>query len=84
MIPATPALPLIRRKEFVLQEWEGLLQDKVKDIKDGWKSILMLNYATLDKQTAWEYFAQEDDVPLDDGMTKTWALFYVASQRPEE
>ena len=80
MIPATPVLPLVRQKEFVRQEWESLLQHSVKDIKDGWKSILMTNYATLDKDTAWEYFAQEVDVPLDDGMTKTWALFYVASQ----
>jgi endo-1,3(4)-beta-glucanase len=83
MIPVTPALPLIRRKEFVLQEWEGLLQQRVKDIKDGWKSTLMLNYATLDKQSAWEYFAQEDDVPLDDGITRTWALFFVASSKNE-
>ncbi|GJJ73931.1 endo-1,3(4)-beta-glucanase [Entomortierella parvispora] len=83
MIPATPALPIIRRKEFVLQEWESLLQYKVKDIPDGWKSILMANYATLDKDTAWEYFTQEEDIPLDDGMSLTWALFYVASQNPK-
>ena len=81
MIPATPALPLIRRKEFVLQEWESLLQYRVNEIDDGWRSILMLNYGTLDKDAAWEYFTQEDEVPLDDGMSKTWALFYVASQK---
>ncbi|KAG0045532.1 hypothetical protein BGZ83_009263 [Gryganskiella cystojenkinii] len=81
MIPATPALPLVRRREFVLQEWESLLQDRVKEVVDGWKSVLMLNYGTLNKSAAWEYFTQEDSkVPLDDGMTRTWALFYVASQ----
>ncbi|KAG0364332.1 hypothetical protein BGZ54_007621 [Gamsiella multidivaricata] len=48
MIPATPALPLVRRREA--------------------------------GNGAWSYFAGEGPVPLDDGMTRTWALFYVASQ----
>ncbi|KAF9080877.1 hypothetical protein BGX23_001556, partial [Mortierella sp. AD031] len=83
MIPATPALPLIRRREFVKQEWEELLLSHVDEIKDGWRSILMMNYGTLDKAGAWEYFADTGrEVPLDDGMTLTWALFYVASLSP--
>ncbi|KAG0033899.1 hypothetical protein BGZ81_006920 [Podila clonocystis] len=82
MIPATPALPMVRRKVFVQQEWDGLLRTRVDQIEDGWRSILMMNYATLDKDAAWEYFAATRNVPLDDGMTKTWALFYVASQKP--
>lgn len=80
MIPATPALPLIRSEVFVRQEWEGILQARVDEIEDGWKSILMMNYGTLDKAGAWKYFAEsEQPVPLDDGMTLTWAMFYVAS-----
>ncbi|KAF9386807.1 hypothetical protein CPC16_007371 [Podila verticillata] len=82
MIPATPALPMIRRKEFVQQEWDDLLRARVDQIEDGWRSILMMNYATLDKDAAWQYFTSNKNVPLDDGMTKTWALFYVASQKP--
>ncbi|KAG0345916.1 hypothetical protein BG005_001042 [Podila minutissima] len=82
MIPATPALPMVRRKEFVQQEWDGLLRARVDQIEDGWRSILMMNYATVDKDAAWEYFTANWNVPLDDGMTKTWALFYVASQKP--
>ncbi|KAF9180970.1 hypothetical protein BGZ51_005778 [Haplosporangium sp. Z 767] len=83
MIPATPALPLIRRKEFIRQEWETLLKSRVGEINDGWRSILMMNYAALDKDEAWKYFLDESrgPIPLDDGMTKTWALFYVASQQ---
>lgn len=82
MIPATPALPMVRRKEFVQQEWDGLLRARVDQIEDGWRSILMMNYATVNKDAAWEYFTANWNVPLDDGMTKTWALFYVASQKP--
>ncbi|KAF9129371.1 hypothetical protein BGW39_004211 [Mortierella sp. 14UC] len=80
MIPATPALPMIRRKEFVKQEWERQLQARADEIDDGWKSILMMNYGTLDKAGAWKYFAESArPVQLDDGMTLTWAMFYVAS-----
>ncbi|ORZ07014.1 endo-1,3(4)-beta-glucanase [Lobosporangium transversale] len=81
MIPATPALPLVRRRKFVQEEWESLLKSRVGYIEDGWKSILMMNYATLDKEAAWQYFSVRDGgrIPLDDGLTLTWALFYVAS-----
>ncbi|KAI1316605.1 hypothetical protein EDD11_009730 [Mortierella claussenii] len=84
MIPATPALPLVRRRNFVQQEWNSLLRSRVAQINDGWRSILMMNYAMLDKDEAWRYFADDNGtpVPLDDGMTKTWAMFYVASQQP--
>ncbi|KAF9925983.1 hypothetical protein FBU30_004336 [Linnemannia zychae] len=83
MIPATPALPLIRRVEFVKQEWERLLKPYIDSIQDGWKSILMMNYGMLDKPGAWKYFAEaKEPIPLDDGMTLTWALFYVASLNP--
>jgi endo-1,3(4)-beta-glucanase len=80
MIPATPVLPMVRRKEFVKQEWEQQLQARVDEIDDGWKSILMMNYGTLDKAGAWKFFAESaQPVQLDDGMTLTWAMFYVAS-----
>ncbi|KAK5815981.1 endo-1,3-beta-glucanase Engl1 [Linnemannia elongata] len=83
MIPATPALPLIRSEKFVRQEWESVLRSRAEEIDDGWKSILMMNYATLDKAGAWKYFAEsEQPVQLDDGMTLTWAMFYVASLQP--
>ncbi|KAF9968498.1 hypothetical protein BGZ70_003352 [Mortierella alpina] len=81
MIPATPVLPLIRRTAFVRQEWDGLLQSIVGNITDGWKSVLMTNYGVLDTDAAWEYFAKGNATsrPLDDGLSRTWALFYVAS-----
>ncbi|KAF9351618.1 hypothetical protein BGX26_010421 [Mortierella sp. AD094] len=89
MIPATPALPKVRRHKFVKQEWDTLLRPRIDFVDDGWKSILMMNYATLNKDEAWKYFSSGDTskpVPLDDGMTLTWAMFYVASQQiePEE
>ncbi|KAK3828857.1 MAG: endo-1,3-beta-glucanase Engl1 [Benniella sp.] len=80
MIPATPALPMIRKREFVQQEWDSLLRTHVGEITDGWKSILMMNYGMLNKAEAWVYFSRP--VPLDDGMTRTWAMFYVASLQP--
>ncbi|KAF9431464.1 hypothetical protein BGZ76_000273 [Entomortierella beljakovae] len=83
MIPATPALSVLRRPKFVKEEWDTLLYNRIDQIDDGWKSILMTNYAAIDKGGAWKYFTSGDNikpVPLDDGMTLTWALFYVASQ----
>ncbi|KAF9571879.1 hypothetical protein EC968_010607 [Mortierella alpina] len=83
MIPATPVLPLIRRTTFVRQEWDVLLSPIVGNITDGWKSVLMTNYGVLDKDAAWDYFATGNTTsqPLDDGLSRTWALFYVASLR---
>ncbi|KAF9975688.1 hypothetical protein BGZ73_000591 [Actinomortierella ambigua] len=79
MIPATPALPMVRTKTFVTQEWNRQLAPVVGSIQDGWRSILMMNRGIIDKNDAWGYFAAPGNVPLDDGMTRTWALFYVAS-----
>lgn len=81
MIPATPVLPLIRRTTFVRQEWDDLLRPIVANITDGWKSVLMTNYGVLDKDAAWNFFATGNTTsqPLDDGLSRTWALFYVAS-----
>ncbi|KAG0262994.1 hypothetical protein DFQ27_001989, partial [Actinomortierella ambigua] len=60
MIPATPALPLIRTTKFVTEEWNKLLAPIVGSIKDGWRSILMMNRGIIDKNEAWEYFASPD------------------------
>ncbi|KAF9276664.1 hypothetical protein BGZ68_009865 [Mortierella alpina] len=81
MIPATPVLPLIRRTTFVRQEWDDLLRPIVGNITDGWKSVLMTNFGVLDKDAAWNFFATGNitSQPLDDGLSRTWALFYVAS-----
>ncbi|KAF9111296.1 hypothetical protein BGX27_005135 [Mortierella sp. AM989] len=82
MIPATPALPHIRRHKFVKEEWDTLLAPHIDQVNDGWKSILMMNYGMINKDEAWKYFADDTKiVPLDDGMTLTWALFYVASHQ---
>ncbi|KAF8961046.1 hypothetical protein BGZ46_001456 [Entomortierella lignicola] len=82
MIPATPALTKVRRYTFVKQEWETLLAPIIDSIDDGWKSILMMNYAMLNKDEAWKYFSGDaGSIPLDDGMTLTWAMFHVASQQ---
>ncbi|KAG0228259.1 hypothetical protein BGW42_002317 [Actinomortierella wolfii] len=70
---------IVRTKTFVQQEWNRHLAPVVDSIKDGWRSILMMNRGMINKGEAWQYFAGSGDVPLDDGMTRTWALFYVAS-----
>ncbi|CEM36392.1 unnamed protein product [Vitrella brassicaformis CCMP3155] len=82
MLPVTPALPLMRTREFVYHEWTDRLSD-LPILKAAewttWTSILMLNYATLNKADAYTVLRS---VPLDTGLSRSWALYWTASRPP--
>ncbi|CAG8471828.1 8510_t:CDS:10 [Ambispora gerdemannii] len=82
MIPTTPITPYTRRNKFVTEEWEEVLSSIVDNITDAWKSLLQMNYAQINSKSVYNYFLQHPDAPLDDGLTRTWALFWSASQKP--
>lgn len=84
MIPIIPCSPLIRTKKFVREEWDAYFADggaqPVRNINNGWKSILFQNLALIDPRASWNFFAQPSFAPgwLDDGASRTWSLAYAA------
>lgn len=71
MIPATPITEEVRLPKFVEEEWTTILSKIVGSAAGGWKSLLYTSYATINRGDA---FNQLLTVPLDDGLSRTWAL----------
>lgn len=80
MLPITPVSSYFRSSKFVKEEWDEKLGAIVDQIPDGWKGILMLNKALFDPKSAWDWFARKDWDPvlIDNGMSRTWSLAYIA------
>jgi hypothetical protein len=81
MIPLNPSSAYTRSKQFVQEEWDAYFSDgRVDKVQGGWKAILYANYALVNPQKAYEFFADpEFDTPLDGGASRTWYLAYTAS-----
>jgi endo-1,3(4)-beta-glucanase len=71
MLPSTPITEEVRLPKFVEEEWTTIVSKVVGNAAAGWKSILYTNYAIINRGEA---FNQLLTVPLDDGLTRTWAL----------
>jgi endo-1,3(4)-beta-glucanase len=71
MIPCTPITEEVRLPQYVEEEWTTILSKVVGNAVAGWKSILYMNYAIINRGDA---FNQLLSVPLDDGLSRTWAL----------
>lgn len=80
MLPITPISSYIRQEQFVREEWDQKLAKIIDRIPDGWKGILMLNLALFNPKKAWNWFARNDwdDRLIDNGMSRTWSLAYIA------
>lgn len=80
MLPITPISSYIRKPTFVREEWDQKLASIIDKIPDGWKGILMLNAALFDPKYAWKWFSRNDwdDRLIDNGMSRTWSLAYIA------
>lgn len=80
MLPVSPQTELVRTKAFVQQEWEQVLSREPivrnENIDNTWLSLLYLNYAQLDPNRAMEVLER---AAMDDGLTRTWALYMSAS-----
>ncbi|CAF0816447.1 unnamed protein product [Didymodactylos carnosus] len=77
MIPATPITEEVRLPKFVEEEWNQILSKVVGNAVEGWKSLLYMNYAIINRG---EGFAQLLKVPLDNGVSRTWALYWAATR----
>lgn len=80
MIPITPLSSYIRGSRYVKEEWDAKLGAIVDQIPDGWRGILKLNAGLFDPKYAWKWFSRQDwqDNLIDPGMTRSWALAYLA------
>lgn len=76
MLPTTPALVWVRGERFVREEWEDKCAAWVDRIDDGWRGILMLNYAAVDPVGVYRWFSQPGFPArwLDNGMSLSWSL----------
>eukprot|EP00479_Gromia_sphaerica_P007463 TRINITY_DN2490_c0_g2_i1.p1 TRINITY_DN2490_c0_g2~~TRINITY_DN2490_c0_g2_i1.p1 ORF type:complete len:89 (+),score=9.65 TRINITY_DN2490_c0_g2_i1:98-364(+) len=82
MLPCTHITELARPLQFVKEEWEERLQFlecvTSSSAYAGFTSLLFTNFSVVDKEGALEVLSNEQ-CPMDDGLTRTWALFL---QRP--
>ncbi|WPK27535.1 hypothetical protein PUMCH_004927 [Australozyma saopauloensis] len=80
MIPVTQVSSYIRGPTFVAEEWNAKLAGIVDRIPNGWRGLLKLNQGLFDPRASWQWFAGGDwnrDL-IDDGMSRTWSLAYLA------
>lgn len=83
MLPLLPHTPLIRKPDFVKEEWDTYFANgRAEAVTGGWKGILFGNYATIDPRGAFELFSSSDFDPswLDGGASLTWYLVYSAGK----
>ncbi|KIM33364.1 glycoside hydrolase family 81 protein [Serendipita vermifera MAFF 305830] len=76
MIPVSPVSRYIRWQRFVREEWKRYFAQDPLTGDDGWKGILYSNYAIIEPNKAWNFFAADDfkRAWLDGGATQTWYL----------
>jgi endo-1,3(4)-beta-glucanase len=81
MIPLNPSSAYTRPKQFVQEEWDTYFSNgRVDQVQGGWKAILYANYALINPQRAYEFFADPNfSTQLDGGASRTWYLAYTAS-----
>ncbi|TFK45626.1 putative endo-1,3-beta-glucanase [Heliocybe sulcata] len=82
MIPISPVSPYIRSGKFVQEEWSRHFSGgRVDKVEGGWRGILYANYALVDPQRAWEFFASHNFKTewLDQGASRTWYLLLASA-----
>ncbi|AGO13667.1 AaceriAGL208Cp [[Ashbya] aceris (nom. inval.)] len=79
MLPITPVSGLIRKPNFVKEEWNEKISPILEKLESGWKGVVMLNQALYDPKESYNFFAAEgfdSEKYLDGGMSRTWALAF--------
>lgn len=83
MLPLLPSTKLTRPANFVQQEWQTYFDNgRADQVQGGWRGILYGNLATVDQQTAWNFFTARNFDPawLDGGVSQTWYQAYTAGK----
>ncbi|GMF22302.1 unnamed protein product [Phytophthora lilii] len=80
MIPVSPINGLVRTKTFIQEEWDDILSKEAivtgDDTTNAWLSLLLANQAVINQADA---LAQLSTAKMDDGLTRSWALYIAAS-----
>lgn len=81
MIPLNPSSAYTRGAQFVQEEWNTYFSNGgVDQVQGGWKAILYANYALINPQAAYNFFADPNfNTQLDGGASRTWYLAYTAA-----
>ncbi|KAI9995865.1 hypothetical protein PInf_012933 [Phytophthora infestans] len=81
MIPVSPINGLARTKTFVQEEWDDILSKEAivtgSDTSNPWLSLLLVNEAVINQADA---LAKLATATMDDGLTRSWALYNAASR----
>ncbi|OWZ14659.1 Endo-1,3-beta-glucanase, partial [Phytophthora megakarya] len=81
MIPVSPINRLVRTATFIEEEWNDILsKDAIvtdNDNTNAWLSLLLVNQAVINQADA---LAKLATAKMDDGLTRSWALYNAASQ----
>ncbi|KAG2772680.1 hypothetical protein Pcac1_g16645 [Phytophthora cactorum] len=82
MIPVSPINGLARTKTFIQEEWDDILSKEAivtgGDTTNAWLSLLLVNEAVINQADA---LAKLTTVTMDDGLTRSWALYNAASHQ---
>ncbi|KAK1948091.1 putative endo-1 [Phytophthora citrophthora] len=82
MIPVSPINGLVRTKKFIQEEWDDILSKEPivtgVDTTNAWLSLLLVNEAVINQPDA---LAKLATATMDDGLTRSWALYNAASHR---
>lgn len=81
MLPVTGVSLYMRPASYVAEEWQQKCIRWIDRINDGWRGVLTLNLALSNPQAAWAWFSHNDwsDHLIDQGMSRTWLLAFIAS-----
>jgi endo-1,3(4)-beta-glucanase len=81
MIPALPCTEYVRTRTFCKEEWDliGGIVDRVIGEDSFWGTILLWSQALFDRDAA---FNKLKTSPVDNGMSRTWNLYYAATAPP--
>ena len=84
MMPQSPLIAYHRLKDFVTSEWNTYFSNgRADQVQGGWRGILYGNLATVDANTAWNFFSQSgfDYSWLDGGASRTYYLAFTDAFR---
>ncbi|KAL4169756.1 hypothetical protein KRP22_010671 [Phytophthora ramorum] len=81
MIPVSPINGLVRTATFIQEEWDDILSKEAivtgDDTTNAWLSLLLVNQAVINQADA---LAKLTTATMDDGLTRSWALYNAASR----
>ncbi|KAE8959995.1 hypothetical protein PR002_g30360 [Phytophthora rubi] len=84
MIPVSPINGLVRTTTFIQEEWDDILSKEAivtgSDTTNAWLSLLLVNEAAINPADALSKLVT---TAMDDGLTRSWALYIAASHRTE-